>query len=130
MISPFIMLGVGALLMAAELIAFSFYLLFFGLGFIVVGALNFGLNFAWQYQILAALSISLISLFSFRGLLVRKFSKKSEIKEDFLDERGVGVAREGMIYYKGTMWHYDGDKIAEGERVEIKGTRGNRVILG
>lgn len=97
------MLGIGALLMAAELIAFSFYLLFFGLGFIVVGALNFGLNFAWQYQILAALGVSLISLFSFRGLLVRKFSKKSEIKEDFLDERGVGVAREGMIYYKGTM---------------------------
>ena len=35
-----------------------------------------------------------------------------------------------MIYDKGTMWHYDGDKIAEGERVEIEGTRGNRVILG
>ena len=50
MISPFIMLGVGALLMAAELIAFSFYLLFFGLGFIVVGALNFGLNFATLRQ--------------------------------------------------------------------------------
>lgn len=128
-ISPYIMIGVGALLMAAELAFFSFYLLFFGLGFVIVGVVNFWLPSAWYHQIWHMLFVSLALLFFFRSWLLRKFGRSQGFKEDFLDEEGLGVVREGMIYYKGTLWHYDGDEIEEGRKVKVLKTRGNHVIL-
>ena len=99
MISPFIMIAIGVVLCITEFIFFSFYLLFFGIAFIVVGAINFGFSFAWSY-----------------------------FNEEFLDEAGVGEIRENMVYFKGTLWKYDGN-LANGEKVTVLGTKGDKVIL-
>ena len=129
MISPFIMIAIGALLCVAELMLFSFYLLFFGLAFIIVGAINFGFNFEWSFQILGVLVLAFILLALLKAPLKSKFmAKKESFNEEFLDEPGVGEIRENMVYFKGTLWKYDGG-LKNGEKVQVLGTKGDKVIL-
>lgn len=129
MISPFIMIAIGALLCAAELMLFSFYLLFFGVAFIIVGAVNFGFSFEWSFQILAVLVLAFILLVLLKAPLKSKFmGKKESYNEEFLDEPGVGEIRENMVYFKGTLWKYDGN-LAEGSKVQVRGIKGNKAIL-
>ena len=129
MISPFIMIAIGALLCVAELMLFSFYLLFFGVAFIIVGAINFGFGFEWSFQILAVLALAFILLALLKAPLKSKFmAKKESFNEEFLDEPGVGEIRENMVYFKGTLWKYDGN-LAEGSKVQVRGIKGNKAIL-
>ena len=129
MISPFIMLAIGALLCMAELMLFSFYLLFFGLAFIIVGAVNFGVVFEWPYQILGVATLAIILLALLKAPLKSKsMAKKESFNEEFLDEAGVGEIRENMVYFKGTLWKYDG-ALKNGEKVQVLGTKGDKVIL-
>ncbi|WP_298036349.1 nodulation protein NfeD [uncultured Campylobacter sp.] len=129
MISPFIMIAIGALLCVAELMLFSFYLLFFGVAFIIVGAVNFGFNFEWPYQILGVAALAIILLVLLKAPLKSKFmAKKESFNEEFLDEPGVGEIRENMVYFKGTLWKYDGG-LKNGEKVQVLGTKGDKVIL-
>ena len=129
MISPFIMIAIGALLCMAELMLFSFYLLFFGLAFIIVGAVNFGVVFEWPYQILGVATLAIILLALLKAPLKSKFmAKKESFNEEFLDEAGVGEIRENMVYFKGTLWKYDG-ALKNGEKVQVLGTKGDKVIL-
>ena len=103
------MIAIGALLCVAELMLFSFYLLFFGLAFIIVGAVNFGVAFEWPYQILGVAALAIILLVLLKTPLKSKFmAKKESFNEEFLDEPGVGEIRENMVYFKGTLWKYDG----------------------
>ncbi len=123
------MIAIGALLCVAELMLFSFYLLFFGVAFIIVGAINFGFNFEWSFQILAVLVLAFILLALLKAPLKSKFmAKKESFNEEFLDEAGVGEIRENMVYFKGTLWKYDGG-LKNGEKVQVLGTKGDKVIL-
>ena len=129
MISPFILIAICALFCAAELMLFSFYLLFFGVAFIIVGAINFGFNFEWPYQILGVAALAIILLVLLKAPLKSKFmAKKESFNEEFLDEPGVGEIRENMVYFKGTLWKYDGG-LKNGEKVQVLGTKGDKVIL-
>ena len=129
MISPFIMIAIGALLCVAELMLFSFYLLFFGLAFIIIGAVNFGVAFEWPYQILGVSALAIVLLALLKAPLKSKFmARKESFNEEFLDEAGVGEIRENMVYFKGTLWKYDGN-LPNGEKVRVLGTKGDKVIL-
>ena len=129
MISPFIMIAIGALLCVAELMLFSFYLLFFGVAFIIVGAVNFGVAFEWPYQILGVSALAIVLLALLKAPLKSKFmARKESFNEEFLDEAGVGEIRENMVYFKGTLWKYDG-VLKNGEKVQVLGTKGDKVIL-
>ena len=129
MISPFIMIAIGALLCVAELMLFSFYLLFFGLAFIIVGAVNFGVAFEWPYQILGVSALAIVLLALLKAPLKSKFmARKESFNEEILDEAGVGEIRENMVYFKGTLWKYDG-ALKNGEKVQVLGTKGDKVIL-
>lgn len=123
------MIAIGALLCVAELMLFSFYLLFFGLAFIIIGAVNFGFNFEWPYQILGVSALEIVLLALLKAPLKSKFmAKKESFNEEFLDEAGVGEIRENMVYFKGTLWKYDG-ALKNGEKVQVLGTKGDKVIL-
>ena len=123
------MIAIGALLCVAELMLFSFYLLFFGVAFIIIGVVNFGFSFEWSFQILAVLVLAFILLALLKAPLKSKFmARKESFNEEFLDEAGVGEIRENMVYFKGTLWKYDG-VLKNGEKVQILGTKGDKVIL-
>lgn len=123
------MLAIGAVLCALEFTLFSFYLLFFGLAFIIVGAVNFGVAFEWPYQILGVAALAIVLLALLKAPLKSKFmARKESFNEEFLDEAGVGEIRENMVYFKGTLWKYDGN-LAEGSKVQVRGIKGNKAIL-
>ncbi|WP_169974064.1 MULTISPECIES: NfeD family protein [unclassified Campylobacter] len=129
MISPFLVLALGVFLIVAELLIGSFFIMFFGLGFLIVGFFGFFIDMLWYHQILLAAIISVILLFTLKKPIKEKFySSKNEVKDDFLNESGIGEVKEGKIYFKGTLWNYDGE-LKEGEKVQIIGTKGNKVIL-
>ena len=129
MIPVYLMLAAGVALIALEFMLGSFFVLFFGLGFLAVGVLGFFIDIAWEYQILLIATTSLVLLFALRKPLKAKFnSHENEVKDDFLNESGDGEIREGMVYYKGTLWRYDGN-LDEGTKVRVQGTKGNKVVL-
>ena len=129
MIPAYLMLAAGVGLVMLEFMLGSFFVLFFGLGFLAVGVLGFFVDIAWEYQILLIAIVSLVLLFALRKPLKAKFNQhESEVKDDFLNESGEGEIREGMVYFKGTLWRYDGD-LAEGSKVRVLGTKGNKVVL-
>lgn len=129
MIPPYLVLAFGMLLVVAELLVGSFFLLFFGLGFLAVGILGFFIDFSWHVQILLASLVSVALLVLLKKPMKEKFySSKDEVKDDFLNESGEGEIKEGMVYFKGTLWSYDGD-LKDGQKVQVIGTKGNKVIL-
>ena len=78
----------------------------------------------WAYAIFILSALALL-----KAPLKSKFmAKKESFNEEFLDEPGVGEIRENMVYFKGTLWKYDGN-LAEGSKVQVRGIKGNKAIL-
>src|SRR3990167_720420 len=108
-ITPMVLIGVGIALIAAESLIFSFFVFWFGIGFILVGILSIFVEFydgAWQ---LASVSvIAMILLITLRAKIVDKFLDVEENQitvQDFLNESGFGVIKENKVYYKATYWN-------------------------
>lgn len=125
-----IFLAIGLILMIAELAFFSFYLFFIGLGFLFVGILSFFIFFGWTWQILIAFIISAILTISFRKILLNKFlNNKNSVKDNFLDDGGVGEIKNGMVFYKGTFWKCDIKDLKDGQSVEILGIKDGKIVI-
>ena len=79
------------------------------------------------WAVISAL-LAVIFFLTLRAPLKRFFmSKKS--KDDFLDESGQGVVKEGMIYFKGTLWRADTSDLSEGQSVKVKGIQNGKIII-
>ncbi|OHD98009.1 MAG: hypothetical protein A3E21_03215 [Sulfurimonas sp. RIFCSPHIGHO2_12_FULL_36_9] len=125
-ITPMVLIGVGIALIAAESLIFSFFVFWFGIGFILVGILSIFVEFydgAWQ---LASVSvIAMILLITLRAKIVDKFLDVEENQitvQDFLNESGFGVIKENKVYYKATYWNIERDEdviYEDGEEVYV-----------
>lgn len=128
-----ILLSLGVILMGLEMLVGSFYIFWFGIGFFVVGIIEYFVPFSGAiYQISTALIISLILLFTLKKRVNFLLSRsEKEIKDDFLNEEGEGIIKEGMVFYKGTMWLYEPRdlKLKEGAYVKVLSTKGNLAIV-
>ena len=105
---------------------FSCFLIALALGISAICSLFIELSITIWAVISALLAV--IFFFTIRAPLKRFFmSKKS--KDDFLDESGQGVVKEGMIYFKGTMWRADTSGLNEGQSVKVKGIQNGKIII-
>ena len=136
--SFWILFVIGLVLIVAEMFSGSFFLLFIGVGFVLTGVLEWLVGFEnllINPLLAQAILISVISVFSFifvKPALKRSlFQNSQSYKENFLDEQGEGEIKEGMVYFKGTLWAYEESKkhYNEGEKVRVKGVKNNRLIL-
>ena len=123
-ISPVILIGIGIFLMALEVVTFTFVLFWFGVAFVLVGVMSYFVTFSdGAWQIASVGIISLVLLFFFRSKFLTIFlkaSKGDEVQDEFLNTKGVGVVKNGKIYYKATYWDCDDIKtLNEGQKVEI-----------
>lgn len=125
------MISIGVCFCVAELLLMNFVLIFFGFGFALVGLLNLGIKFSWEWQLLSAFMLSFILLFAFKKPLNKLFHYNSDkYKDNFLDESGVGEINNGMIYYKGTFWQSDEiSGLKEGDKVEILGISDGKIRI-
>ena len=105
---------------------FSCFIIALALGISAICSLFIELSITIWAVISALLAV--IFFFTIRAPLKRFFmSKKS--KDDFLDESGQGVVKDGMIYFKGTVWRTDTNSLSEGQSVKVKGIQNGKIII-
>ena len=132
-ITPEILFGIGVALIALEIFVFSFYLMWLGFGFLLVGIMSYFYPFDSGFVQLAFSSIlGVVLLLLFKEKFQEYvFRNTPESKDEFLDEAGKGLVKEGKVFYKGTFWEVDGNSTLpdEGEEVIIKKVVANKVII-
>ncbi|OQX74744.1 MAG: hypothetical protein B6D59_01540 [Campylobacteraceae bacterium 4484_4] len=132
-LSVALLIALGIALIVLEMVVLSFYLIWLGIAFVIVGIISFFYTFGSAYSQLAlgaVLAVILLLLFKERAKKYL-FRHSPEHEDVFLNEGGEGVVKEGRILYKGTYWDpYPSDLVLpEGQRVKIKRVRGNQVEI-
>ena len=122
---------IGVILAIVELLVMDFTFIFFSAGFFITGLLSFGFHLDWDVQILLSFVLSFVLLIALKRPLKSRFFKPEEKHEDnFLDERGTGTVKNGMVYFKGTFWKSDEiSELNEGDRVEILGVKNGQIVV-
>ncbi|MBT5934655.1 nodulation efficiency protein D [Sulfurimonas sp.] len=125
LISPTILIAIGIGLIAMEALVFTFVFFWFGLAFLTVGVLSYFPLFTdglWQLSTIAILAI--LSLILLRAKATDLFlnSQAEKNNDNFLNEKGIGVIKNGKVYYKATYWNIDPtnkESFNEGESVNV-----------
>lgn len=123
----YILIATGFVLGIIELLLGSFYVIFFAIGFFIVGVLGLLVEISLEIKLVLCVVLSLGLL-----LLFKKFFKKNQeiVKDNFLDESGFGIIKNGMVYYKGALWQANEiSHLKEGDKIKIKGVENNKLIL-
>lgn len=132
---PYILLGIGVVLVALEAVIASFILIWFGIGFILTALISIFYNYSdGVWQLATASIISLLLILILRKKALEKFlASKEEITDNFLDEKGIGEIKNSKVFYKGTYWEINSelsdDEFSEGEKVLVTKTSKNFATI-
>lgn len=112
----------------------TFVLIWFGFGFLAVLICSIFYTFDLALvQVSLAFVFSVILLLIFRKKLLNYIRKSADkkIKDDFLNESGIGTFKEGKIYFKGTFWDYEPSnlKLNSKEKVKVISAKNNIVKI-
>lgn len=128
---------VGLVLLIAELFTPSFFIIFFGIGGIIVAVSSYiGLTPSHSSQLLAFSLSSIVLLVLFRNKIrLRVSSEAPTLSPDFIGQRvrvikAIPAGEEGQVSYRGSAWiafSEDDRDIKEGTMVEIIGNDGVRL---
>lgn len=131
--SPLVLLGVGIGLIALEGILVSFVIIWFGVGLVLVGLISYFYDFSDGFnQLVLASAFALLLLFVLRKKFLTKFleSKEGEIEENFLNTKGEGIIKNGLVQFRGTYFEIDSDEtFEENEKVEVLSTHKNSAKI-
>jgi len=129
------LIAIGIVLGALEVFIYSFVLIWFALGFILVGIISLFYDFTNLYWQLATVALfSLLFLIFFRKSLLEKFLKpQSEISDNFFNKKGYGVIKNQKLFYKATYWEIEEsinlEEFSEGEKVKVLEIVNNKAII-
>lgn len=129
LISPITLMAIGITLIALEAITFSFVLFWFGVSFLVVAGLSlFSIYHDGLWQLSSVAVVSMLLLLTLRTKALKLFlkSKDKENNDNFLNEAGVGIIKDGKVNYKATLWHigYNGkETFSDNEKVSVTSTK-------
>ena len=126
------LLAFGIVLIGLEALIVSFFLVWIGIGFVVVAAMTyFGLFESGTAQIAVAVSIGLVLLLAPRKWSMNLVNKTQDNTEEKIHKSGVGVIDGGMIKMDGTYWQSDDDlsQYKDGDRVEVLDIVNNKAKL-
>ncbi|AUM14504.1 NfeD family protein [Ketobacter alkanivorans] len=134
----------GVMLMLSEIVLTTFFILWFGLAAVIMGALTYlfpDIEVSWQILIWTVLS-SALALFWFKFLKPLSIDKTKAglSREAIVGEVGqvISVPREGMrgkLRFPAPILGADEwmimsqDSLAEGDRVRVKDVSGNSLIV-
>lgn len=134
-INPYILLGIGVVLIGLEAVIASFILIWFGLGFVITAFLSMYIDFSdgvWQLGVVAIISLLFIVLLR-KKLLEKLLASKENISDNFLEEGGYGEIKNSKVFFKGTYWEIDAaldeSKFEEGEKIIVKKTFKNYATI-
>lgn len=124
-LSPYILLAIGVFLIAFEAIVTSFFLIWFGIGFLITALISVYYPFSdGVWQVAVSCIIALVLLFLLREKATNKFLNSSEeISDNFFEGGGIGQIKNGKVFFKGTYWEIDSVlddvQFSEGEKVNV-----------
>ncbi len=135
-IPAWLMITIGLLLLAAELMTGAFVILFFGIGFVVIGISGFFIGWsAGEFQLLSAMLLGGILTFTLRPLFINSMNKDDLLLETMqVGELGKIVKNDGelRLEYKGTTWVFENrgeSDIAEGDEVMVERLKNNVAYI-
>ena len=126
------LLAIGIVLIGIEALFFSFFLIWIGIGFLLVAVLSyFGLYENGIAQIATACAIGLALVFALRKWSMDMLNKTQGNTEERAHIRGTGTISNGMVEMDGTYWHSDDDLsgFTDGDKVEVINVVNNKVKL-
>lgn len=136
-------LGLGVILIIAEIFTMGFVLFWFGLGALAAALVGFlGLGLGWQFMAFAVVSIALTAMS--RTIFAKYLphgdanTMKSGVdslpgKVGTVTEASKGALSEGAVKVFGSIWTafpVDGEaELIEGEKVEVVEVRGSSIYV-
>ena len=126
------LLAIGIVLIGIEALFFSFFLIWIGIGFLLVAVLSyFDLYENGIAQIATACVIGLALVFALRKWSMNMLNKTQDATEDRAHIRGIGTIDNGMVEMDGTYWQSNDDLsgFKDGDKVEIIDVVNNKVKL-
>ena len=101
-----------------------------GVGILINNQLYTGLGDRLVWQAVSICVFSLLSLLVLRKP-IKSWFNRSQVYEDTLCEGGEGEIREGMVYFKGTLWAYENSQrvFKEGDKVKVIKIHNNKAII-
>jgi len=135
-IPAWIMLTIGVALLGFELLIGTFVILFFGIAFVVIGAVGFFM--AWpsgEIQILVAMLLSGLLVFILRPMMVKGLQKDDLPLETMQTGDSGQIVEHGgelRLMYKGTTWAFkveDQAKVSVGEDVLVEKLHNNVAVI-
>ncbi len=133
-----IMITIGVLLMAAEMLTMSFVLALFGLAFILTGISGQFIEFSsGETQLITAFVIGLILTLLLRKTLQERIYHSKELEMETLitgDEGEVITTGDGefRVAYKGTTWgieNLEELELENGMKVLVQGLENNKAKI-
>jgi len=126
------LLAIGIVMIGLEALIFSFFLVWLGVGFVIVAGLSyFGLFDSGTAQIATAVSIGLVLVFVLRKWSMSMVNKTEDDSEEKIHKGGIGTIDNGMIKLDGTFWQTDDDLSGykDGDKVEVVDIINNKAKL-
>ena len=131
----------GLLLLGAEVLLPGFFLIWFGIAAVIVGAISLALwdaaFWTWQVQVLVFLGLSLVSAFIGRALM-----KRDDVSDEpLLNQRSaqlIGktatlheaiVNGQGRIKIGDTTWSVSGPDLEAGAKVRVTGAADMKLTV-
>ncbi len=128
----------GVLLLVAEILAVSFFFMFFGVGALATALFTYlGICPDLFSQLVVFALVSVSSILLFRKQVLELFHKKGENFKEIIDEKAT-VSTEipqngtGKVFYRGADWlaeSIDNQAIASGVTVKIKKIDGIKLLV-
>ncbi len=123
-LSPLILLSIGLVLIFLEIGLASFFVIWFGVAFVVVAIIEYFYPLSsiwWQLLLAGSLGVVLFALF-YRPL--KKFiDNNDEIKGDFIKQHGKGEIKNQMLSYQGSYFKVVNKDITTLEGKQVKVTK-------
>ncbi len=132
MIEPAYLIAAGIFLIGLEIVLYSFFIVWIGIGLILVGLSSYLIAFDDGYvQLAIAFSIGFILAYLLRKKAMEFADNSEDSSEEHVHQRGVGIVDNGRIRMDGTFWQTDDDisDYDDGDRVEVIDIQSNKAIL-
>lgn len=123
-LSTLVLFGIGLGLIAIEAMMMIFFVVWIGLGFLITSIINFiyPLESFW-YQIGTTAVIALILFALFYKPLKRLLNKAEEVKDDFIQDTGIGTIKNNMLSYQGTYFQVVNMDISNMDNTKVNVTK-------
>lgn len=135
LIPSWMLISAGLILIAIEIFAGLFILLWFGIGLVIVGFLSFFVDFGHgEIQIIFAFAIGTVLMFALR----RKVMAPHNAEKEAISTHQPGETgrlsmhnNQWMVYYHGTHWLVanPSDDLKEGQQVKVTEIKHNQAWI-